>query len=114
VYVVLFEKGAEGVIVRMLLLVANVNAMLGEKLIFVVVAVIFLLKTTVTAEVVATPSAPFTGVWLTTSEAACVMGANPTEARRKTNARKCRVCFIFVVLFYNKWQVLISFIFTTK
>jgi len=59
---VLFEKGDVGVIMRVALLVANVNARLGEKLIFVVVAVMSRSKTTVITDVAVTPRAPFTGV----------------------------------------------------
>lgn len=82
----LFEKGTEGVIVSVALLVANVKAMVGEKLMFVVVAVIFLSKTTAIVEVVATPNAPFTGVWLTISEEACAIGTKPNGTRRRSSA----------------------------
>jgi len=81
----LFERGVEGVIVRTLLLVAKVNATLGEKLILDAVAVMSRSKTTVTTDVAATPNAPFTGVWLTTSEAAYAVEIKPNGTRRRRN-----------------------------
>lgn len=53
-----------------LLLVANVNATLGEKLMFVVVA----------------PNAPFTGVWLVTAEESCTIEEKPNGTSRRSSA----------------------------
>mgnify|MGYP001559327556 CR=1 FL=1 len=81
----LFERGAEGVIISVALLVANVTAIVGEKLMLEDATKILRSKTTVIVEVVATPRAPFTGVWLTISEDACAIGTKPNGTRRRSS-----------------------------